>query len=113
MNKGMPNTAKKLSKALTLASGASGFWGWLVGLILNKVLDGAIQKGLVIADKAHVAIIVPNEADDWDEETDKAYEIIDQGKILTQEEKDEIDKPFMDTFIKLATFRLRKQSNNS
>lgn len=107
-NSGLPNSSELLAKSLTQASGASGFFGWLIELILKIVLTRASKKGLVIADKVHVAIIVKREAEAFDKAIDNAYEIIDQGNILTQEEKDEIDRPFMEAFIKLATFKLRK-----
>lgn len=107
MNQGMPNSSALAASALTAALGVTGFWAILLKKVLEFLFEKASKTALIYADKAHVAILVNHEGKEFDEAEDTAWEVIDSGVPLSQEQKDAIDKPVMDAFRKLATFRVR------
>lgn len=112
MNTGMPNTSALTAKGIASMVGATGILGAVLEAVLKVFLDNSSKKVLMVADDAHVGFIVPREGSDWEKSEDGAYAIVDLGMPLTQEQKDAIDKPPMDAFIKLASFRVRKPGSN-
>jgi hypothetical protein len=111
MNTGMPTASKMLTKAILASGGYAGIFGWILQQILQRVFENTAKKMLVYMDKGHVLIVVNNELNDFNKNNDVAWSIVDKGKVLTKEEIDAIDKPVLDSFIKLATFnKLRRPS---
>jgi hypothetical protein len=112
MNKGMPNTADRLSKLLV---SAGSFWPPLA-FVLQKLLEYIFARGsekiLVVVDELHIGIVIKQNVEAFSDAEDIAWAKIDAaasaGKILTQEEKDAIDAETDAAFIKLGTMRLRK-----
>jgi hypothetical protein len=111
MNTGMPTASKMLTKAILASGGYVGILGWILQQILERVFNNGSKKMLVYMDKGQVLIVVNNELNDFNKNNDIAWSIVDKGKVLTKEEIDAIDKPVLDSFIKLATFnKLRRPS---
>lgn len=110
MNKGLPNASSLLAKTLVVASGITGPFGWILQKVLAYVLAKASVQFLIMADQIHVAVLVKAEVGAFDGAIDKAFSELSDG--LTQEQRDAIDKPVMDAFIKLARFRLRGDGKN-
>ncbi len=113
MNKGLPNISNLSIKLLLSSFGITGVLGWILQKILVFFATKGTQKLLVIADGAHVAFLLKHDGKDWEEKMDGALKIVDSGKVLTQEEMDAIDKPVMDAFVKLATFRVSNNREHS
>lgn len=113
MNQGLPNISNLSIKLLLSSFGINPILGWVLQKILSYFLTKGTQKLLVIADGQHVAFLVRHDGKEWNKSMDGALQIVDSGKLLTQEEKDAIDKPVMDAFLKLATFRVSNNGKHS
>lgn len=111
MNSGTPNAAKLLTELLLKSGGYTGVLGWILQQVMQRLLTGASKQILMYVDKGQVLIAVNSELNEFNKANDFAWGLVDKGKVLTKEEIDAIDKPVLDSFIKLATFnKLRKPS---
>lgn len=107
----MPSASKILVKTLLSSGGYAGILGWFLQQILERIFTQTSKTILMYMDKGQVLIVVNSELNDFNKNNDMAWSIVDKGKVLTKEEIDAIDKPVLDSFIRLATFnKLRRSS---
>lgn len=104
MNQGLPNYSKALSKTLLLAGGFSGIGGWILAQILEYVLKRGSKQALAYMDKGHMILVVNNGKENFDQVGDTQWAIADQGKVLTKEEANAINDPFINSLIEFGTF---------
>lgn len=114
MNKGMPNAAKLGSRALLVAGGISGILGWILQMVLDRILFKASQRGLVVLDLAYVGIVTEKEREAFDAANSAGWAAVKGKTFLTKEEADAINKPVIDAIVKFGTLnKLRKRPGNN